>query len=263
MHSAAAHRPLPSHFTSPPLQALASTTPPPPPAAAGVGGGDSDGKRGRNGSAKLLPDVPSSPLPPFMGAPSGHGGRNDGGGSTCHGDGLLSMHAASSTAPPPPPAVAGAGGDDGGGERSLNVSAQLPLGAPFSPRPPLVGAASGHGGGNGGGKSTYQYGLPALPPNPRKELEGITRSTRIQGSDTEMRLALTFGEGHFLIEDLVPEAHLMPAKAGRARLCRSNADTMVTTQTVSEMRRQESDAVEKRRQIVVVVGARWTTLWPL
>jgi len=155
------------------------------------------------------------------------------------------------TRPPPPPAVAGAGGGDGGGERSLNGSAHLPLGAPSSPLPPLAGAASGHGGRDGGGGSTRQCGLPAQPPNPRQELEGIAQSTPILGSDTEMRLALTSGEGHFLVEDLVPEAHLMPAKAGLARLCRGRADTIVNTQTVSEMGRQGSDADDKRRQIVV------------
>ena len=256
MPSAAAHRPLPSHSTSPPLQALAFTTLPPPPASAGVGGGDGDGERSRNGSAKLPPGVPSSPLPPLVGAPSGDGGGDGGGGSTCHGDVLLSMQAATSTATPPPPALAGAGGDDGGGERSLNGSVQLPLGAPSAPLSPLVGAASGHCGGDGGGGSLRQCGLPGFPLNPRKELEGIPQSTPIHGSDTEIRLALTSGKGHFLIEDLVPEAHLMPAKTGLERLCRGRADAIFNTQTVSEMGRKGSDAHDKRRKIVV--GGRGT-----
>jgi len=176
---------------------------------AGVGGGDGDGERSRNCSAKLPPGVLSSPLPPLLSAPSGCGGGDGGGGSTRHGDVLLSMQAATSTAPPLPPALAGAGGGDGGGERSLNGSAQLPLGAPSSPLPPLVGVTPGHGGGDGGGGSTDQCGLPALPPNPRQELEGIPQSTPILSSDTTMRLVLTFGEGHFLIEDLVRKAHLI------------------------------------------------------
>ena len=155
------------------------------------------------------------------------------------------------TAPPPPPALASASGGDGGGESSLSGSAQLPLGAPASPLQPLVGGASGHGSGDGGGGSTYQCGLPAVPPNARQDIEGIRQSTPILGSDVEMRLALTSGGGHFLIEDLVPEAHLMPAKAGLARLCRGRADTIVNTQKVSEMGRQGSDADDKRRQIVV------------
>jgi len=62
---------------------------------------------------------------------------------------------------------------------------------------------------------------------------------------------LTSGDGHFLIEDLVPEAHIMPAKAGLARMCRSPADTIVNTQTVSEIEWQVSGAEDKRRQIVV------------
>ena len=98
--------------------------------------------------------------------------------------------------------MASAGGGDAGGERSLSSSAQLPLGAPASPLQPLVGVTSGHGSGDGGGGSTHQCGLPPLPPNARQEIEGIRQSTPILGSGAKMRLALTSGEGHFLIEDL-------------------------------------------------------------